>query len=266
MLGFFSTRLLNHACQTRRRRAGFTLLELLIVIGVLAMLLAILLPSLRAAKIRAKRAACQSNQRQIVNAWHAYFNENQDRFLQGVRTNINFGGRQGVPGYRGPKPLNQYLGIDLETKSAEMFLCPCDEGTPEAAPTAYEHYGNSYITNTLLVGENQVYAGEALGACQPVFQKINDLLPKLNRSRIHNESKLLFLGDHGWSAMWDPGSQQRTEWHGERSSYNMAFLDGHVRFLKIQKGLHVTPEYNVLPFESLINEALACQQEVGSGE
>lgn len=59
-----------------RRRGGFTLIELLVVVAIIATLIAILLPSLAAAREQARVSMCLSNLRQVVLASATYVSEN----------------------------------------------------------------------------------------------------------------------------------------------------------------------------------------------
>jgi len=61
-------------------RAAFTLIELLVVIAIIALLAAMLLPSLAGAKASAKKTACLNNQRQIATATLMYVDDADGRF------------------------------------------------------------------------------------------------------------------------------------------------------------------------------------------
>jgi prepilin-type N-terminal cleavage/methylation domain-containing protein len=66
--------------RTGRRSSGrraFTLVELLVVIGIIALLIAVLMPALRRAREQANAAACSSNQRQIMMAFLMFANEHK---------------------------------------------------------------------------------------------------------------------------------------------------------------------------------------------
>jgi prepilin-type N-terminal cleavage/methylation domain-containing protein len=63
------------------RRKGFTLVELLVVIGIIALLIAILLPALQRARDQANRTACMSNIRQLTLAWMQYATEHKFKIM-----------------------------------------------------------------------------------------------------------------------------------------------------------------------------------------
>jgi prepilin-type N-terminal cleavage/methylation domain-containing protein/prepilin-type processing-associated H-X9-DG protein len=70
-------------------RQGFTLVELLVVVGIIALLISILMPVLNTARERAQRIVCANQLKQLGAAVHMYANENKGR--------LPFGGRDGNP-------------------------------------------------------------------------------------------------------------------------------------------------------------------------
>jgi len=66
-----------HPC----RRGGFTLVELLVVIGIIAVLIALLLPALNRAREAARKTQCLSNLRQCAMAFLQYANDNRQKII-----------------------------------------------------------------------------------------------------------------------------------------------------------------------------------------
>jgi len=62
-------------------RAAFTLVELLVVIAVIALLAALLLPSLTSAKQQAARIQCVNNEKQMILAWTIYSGDNTEKLV-----------------------------------------------------------------------------------------------------------------------------------------------------------------------------------------
>lgn len=62
-------------------RRGFSLIELLVSIALIALLVAMLLPSLRGVREVARQGVCLSNTRQLATAWTVYANDHRERVM-----------------------------------------------------------------------------------------------------------------------------------------------------------------------------------------
>jgi prepilin-type N-terminal cleavage/methylation domain-containing protein/prepilin-type processing-associated H-X9-DG protein len=76
-----------------KKNKGFTLIELLVVIAIIALLMSIVLPSLRLAKEFARSIACRANMHSLALCWMLYSEENDGEFCSSYTydTNNNWG-------------------------------------------------------------------------------------------------------------------------------------------------------------------------------
>lgn len=107
----------GNALPISNRHAGATLLETLVVIGIIAVLIAILLSVVMRVRFAANRAVCASNLRQIGALLHAYANDNRGEI---PAIYAGYDGTSGEP----PRPTAYFNSLVVATGGVGLLLSP----------------------------------------------------------------------------------------------------------------------------------------------
>jgi prepilin-type N-terminal cleavage/methylation domain-containing protein/prepilin-type processing-associated H-X9-DG protein len=242
---------------------AFTLIELLVVIAVIAVLLAILLPSLARVREAGRRAKCMGQMRQIQIAWHAYATDYGDHIVLGraygdnwTAATVEKHGNPWLGMFSGGVPQRQ-VGCDTVMRKGALapyvgnvhtYLCPSRDTGPGQAAPGYRWLGSYSIAasmNGLLLEERTSLEGWIrenydMGRTVPYVRKTSELLDPGPASR-------MVLMDRGYGywgntppcvyVVWGWGlpSNDGTDlgWAApihHANGTNVSFADGHIEY------------------------------------
>jgi len=221
------------------RGYGFSLVELAIALAVIAVLLAVLVPSLSAARRASYRERCAVNQALLGKAWSGYLADHRQQFPV-VRAQpawqwggVRFSAVSDAPHLDFQRPLTPYVSAPSGEQSVtSVFRCPADHGittglreSATGGRSVYRSFGTSYRANSFLLSGRRTEHGRR----------------GIRRSELlASPAQLVLTGDAGWYEVREQTGRQ-AHWHDDQGGCNFCFLDGSVRYRIVEPAGRPSP-------------------------
>ena len=221
---------------TRIPLRAFTLVELLVVISIVAVLLSILLPSLRKVRANALRTRCMHNLRQIGLTMNLYLNDNDSAYPcadDPVSKDPAYWLWMGR-GWR--STLIPYLGGPIDAANPSILLCPEDR----ADPTKYESTSYAY-SMAFYHSPDQI---NAMSDKADTYTNPRPFVRQWTGDVAYPSAKIL-IGE--WTSNHLPIEQEQGWWNWQ-GARTFLFADGQVLFLHAQR---IRPAHDGLPDANL---------------
>jgi len=223
------------AMEHRNRRAGFTLVELLVVIGIIALLVSILLPALNAARQQAQLVTCQSNQKQIFMALQLYSMDSKGLIppVGATLPKVPPAVGNAFPFWQNficpALPLNNWITVKTYLANGAVLTCPSQQLPSGTVSLLRGSYGlnNRMYTPRLLVGPSTYDVPRWLAWDNYVPANTYFSVIKTRRP-----TEIYLLGDTSMNYASSSGNPQLNYGNAEarhrRNLINVCFMDGHV--------------------------------------
>lgn len=194
-----------------RGNAGFTLVEILVVICIIGIMASLLFPVFNSARESARKASCANNQRQLGVAFLAYCDDYKDT----LPPSLIYVDNQWRPW---DDLLMPYI------KDARVFRCPGDRTKRQAGKVARSYSMNDQLARTILATSGSTWPG--LGT---KLSKVPNHSKYVLLTEIHEGAN--FMGGTNWQTMYNPPEPDQF-YHDQLSGSNFLFYDTHVTYYK----------------------------------
>jgi prepilin-type N-terminal cleavage/methylation domain-containing protein len=225
--------------QLMLRRRAFTLVEMLVVIGIIGILIGLLLPALSRARAQSNQVVCMSNERQIGIEMMTYADYNNG-YLFTPNKGYDPTGKNIIPG---SNPVQYdvwpYYVFDPHNWNPKVMICPSDlEPVGDHSYLANAHLLPVSMPNTLASGEADATYDIKFGSPLPAGESSSTVI-------VLGE-KVSTLGDY----YMDPGDfPTRVEQyrHGLSVGSNYLMLDMHVETMVPADAINGLDPWSVVP-------------------
>lgn len=260
-------------------KRGFTLVELLVVVAVIALLLGLLLPALSKAREQGRLMVCLNNMRDITMAANSYAADQDglwpvmpclvlpdgrplfSSWQYGGKTTSDYWISYGSGTFKriDERPLNPYVAPDTILKDPQpgerleltTYRCPSDPGTlqrsfwnsntiPDPRVTCYDDVGTSYHLNVQWWYNGAIPNNRGVSTVK-LWQRYSNMFKLANFQR-----PSLFAWNYDQTMdLVAVGGYNKLGDHGGHNRATVSFMDGHVNYTEAKPKQLTSDDYTL---------------------